>query len=160
MMIGGIILVGAAVFFLLILLAGNPAATTTTTEGDPTTTTAQVTTTSSTTSSSSTSSTTSTTVVPVRPPEEVHVVVLNSIGISGAAGRLTSDLVAEGYQTLPPDDYEPELDPSRIWYREGFSAEANELLAHVPDALVGPLPDEDLKPGADVVIVLGTGYEG
>jgi hypothetical protein len=65
-----------------------------------------------------------------------------------------------GYQTLPAGDYEPEQDPSRLWYREGYSAEANDLLNFIPEALVEPLPDPTLGEGADVVMVLGTGYEG
>ncbi len=57
-------------------------------------------------------------------------------------------------------DYSPEQDPSRLWYREGFSAEANELLEFLPDARVEPLLDDGLQPGADVVMILGTGYDG
>jgi hypothetical protein len=81
------------------------------------------------------------------------------MGLSGAAGRMTEQLDDAGYQTLPADDYEPEQDPSRLWYREGFSAEANELLEFLPAARVEALPDDGLAPGADVVMILGTGYE-
>jgi hypothetical protein len=95
----------------------------------------------------------------VRDPGETTVVVLNSIGLDGAAGRLTSELGAAGYQTLTPDDYEPELSPSRIWYREGFAAEAAALLEFIPGATVEALPDDTLQVGADIVMVLGTGYE-
>lgn len=164
MMILGILLVGAAVFFLLFLIAddegsapittADPGATSTS-AGQPTTTLE-----GSTSSTSSTSTTSTTTTVPVRPPEEVRVVVLNSIGLSGAAGQMSQQLEEADYQTLPADDYEPEQDPSRLWYREGFSAEANELLAFLPDALVEPLPDDSTQPGADVVMILGTGYDG
>lgn len=167
MMVVGILLVGAAVFILLYLLAGNgsdPVVTTSTTAGSElsttteepvstTTTEAQV----STTTTTSLQNTTST--VPVRPPSEVTVIVLNSIGVQGVAGRLTQNLAENGYQTLEASNYEPELDPSRIWYREGYSAEANELLDFVPGAQVEALPEEELEPGADVVIILGTGYE-
>ena len=160
MMVLGILLVGAAVFFLLFLLADSPTAssttqviaTTTTTIGTPSTTGA------STSTSSSSTETTSTT-VPVRPPDEVRVSVLNSLGLPGAAGRLTQELDDAGYQTLPAGDYSPEQDPSRIWYRPGFSAEANELLVFVPGARVEPLEEPDLGTGADVIIILGTGYE-
>jgi hypothetical protein len=95
----------------------------------------------------------------MRPPEEVRLVVLNSVGIAGAAGRLTQVLSEAGYQTLQATDYSPEQETSRLWYRDGFSAEANELLDFIPDALVEPLGDEELEPGADVIVVLGTGYE-
>jgi hypothetical protein len=162
MMILGIILVGAAVFFLLYIIADNPDAATTTTEEATSTTVQSTTTTEDTTptSSTTTSSLATTTTVPVRPPEEVRVQVLNSVGIAGAAGRMTDRLVEAGYQALPAGDYDPEQDPSRLWYRDGFSAEANDLLNFVPDALVEPLPDPSLAEGADVVMVLGTGYEG
>ena len=164
-MILGIILVGAAVFFLLFLLADDSEPATTTTAGTgatSTTTSASSTTSEGSTSSTSSSSstTTSTTTVPVRPPEEVRVVVLNSIAVDGAAGQMTKQLDDAGYQTLPPDDYEPEQDPSRLLYREGFSAEANELLEFIPDASVEPLEDDSLQPGADVIMILGTGYDG
>ena len=162
MMILGIILVGAAVFFLLVLFADGPeSATTTTGEPGSTTTAGRSTTTSdgSTSSTSSTSTTPTSTTVPVRPPGEVRVVVLNSIGLAGAAGRMSQQLDDAGYQTLPASDYSPEQDPSRLWYREGFSAEANELLQFLPDARVEPLLDDSLQPGADVVMILGTGYE-
>lgn len=160
-MILGILLVGAAVFFLLYLFADQPetgpaiasstTVATTTTSQRATTSTGQVTTT--------TAPTTSTAGVDVRPPAEVTVVVLNSLGLDGAAGRLTSELAEAGYQTLTPDNLEPEQDPSRIWYREGFAAEAAVLLEFLPNATVEELPDESLQEGADVVLVLGTGYE-
>lgn len=160
-MILGILLVGAAVFLILFLIADGPTEGTTAAPETTTTTTTSEPTTTSTTQVSTTTTTapSTTTTVPVRPPEEVRVLVLNSIGISGAAGRMTARLDEAGYQTLAPDDYEPEQDPSRVWYREGFSPEANELLAFIEDALVEPLPDETLAEGADVIMVLGTGYE-
>ena len=164
MMIAGIILVGAAVFFLLVLIADNPDTAATTTTGDGTASTTEATTstslgTTSSTSSTSTSTSSTSTTVPVRPPEEVRVIVLNSAGIAGAAGRMTSRLSEAGYQTLEADDYEPEQDPSRIWFREGFSVEANVLLEFMPGARVELLPDDDLEVGADVIMVLGTGFE-
>ncbi len=163
MMILGIVLVGAAVFFLLFLIADDEGSVPTTiaVPGPTSTGVEQSSTTSEDTvaSTSSTSTPPTSTTVPVRPPEEVRVVVLNSIGLSGAAGRMTQQLDEAGYQTLPADDYEPEQDPSRLWYREGFSAEANELLEFIPDARVELLTDDSLVPGADVVMILGTGYE-
>lgn len=160
-MIGGILVVGAAVFFLLYLFADDPGtgpttlplgAETTSTGGETTTTPPDITTTT-------VPATTTSTQVPVRPPSEVTVQVLNSIGIDGAAGRLTSDLGAAGYQTVSPDNFEPEQDPSRIWYREGFAAEASSLLEFMPGATVEPIPDDTIGEGADIVMVLGTGYQ-
>ncbi|MGD2061707.1 MAG: LytR C-terminal domain-containing protein [Acidimicrobiia bacterium] len=160
-MVLGIILVGAAVFFLLYLFADEPATgptTTTTTLAETTTTEEGATTTSADTSTTSSVPGTTTTTVELRPPSEVTVVVLNSMGLDGAAGRVTTDLAEAGYQTLTPDNYEPEQDPSRIWYREGYAAEAAALVEFLPGAEVEPIPDDAIGEGADVVMVLGTGY--
>lgn len=160
-MILGILLVGAAVFFLLYLFADEPATgptSTTTTIADTSTTGAEVTSTTGGDGTTSTTTRGTSTTVAVRPPSEVTVVVLNSMGLDGAASRLTSELAEAGYQTATPDNLTPEQDPSRIWFREGFAAEAASLVEFVPGATVEALPDETLQEGADVVVVLGTGY--
>ena len=162
-MILGILLVGGAVFFLLYLFADEPVTgptTTTTTVEEATTSTTEdgVTTTTSDAATTTTSSDSTTTTVEVRPPSEVTVIVLNSMGLDGAAGNMTAQLAEAGYQTLTPDNFEPEQDPSRLWYREGFAAEAAAMAEFVPGATVEPIPDESLQEGADVVMVLGTGY--
>lgn len=165
-MIGGIFGVGALVFVLLFVFAGD---TTEEPVGAETTTTSSTSTTTAATSSPSvdtttTTSSTTTTDVPVRAPEDVRVVVLNSVGIAGAAGRFTSVLADEGYQMLQAGDYRPEQNPTRIWFREGFSAEANQIASFMladsgTQTLVEELPDETLEPGADIIVVLGTGYQ-
>lgn len=161
-MILGIVLVGAAVFFLLYMIADQPdtgpIAATTTTVAESTTSEGEVTDTTEGEVATTTSIGATSTTVAVRSPAEITVVVLNSIGLDGAAGRLTADLAEQGYQTLTPDNFSPEQDASRIWYREEFAAEASELVDLVPGATVEPLPDETLQEGADVVLVLGTGY--
>ena len=157
-MILGILLVGAAVFFVLYLFADEPTTGPTTTTTTIATTSTQEEETSTTVDGSTTTSVAPSTTVAVRPPSEVTVVVLNSVGIDGAAGRMTSDLAAAGYQTLTPDDFEPEQDPSQIWYREGYAAEAAAMIEFIPDANVSPLPDDSIGEGANVVMVLGTGY--
>jgi hypothetical protein len=164
-MILAIVGVGALVFFLLFLFAGDTASETTTTSSTTSTTTSTTVGESSTTEPAVvTSTTTTSTTVPVRANEDVRVVVLNSVAIGGAAGRFTQVLADLGYQTLQADDFRPEQDPTRIWFREGFSAEANTLAEFMAEdsgteTLVEPLPDETLKPGADLVVVLGTGYQ-
>lgn len=161
-MILGIVVVGAAVFLLLYLIADEPdtgpiAATTSTTFAETSTTGSEVTSTTGDATTSTSVAGTSTTVA-VRAPSEVTVVVLNSMGLDGAAGRLSEELSQAGYQTLTPDNFTPEQDPSRIWFREDFAAEASELVEFVPGAQVEPLPDDSVQEGADVVLVLGTGY--
>ncbi len=159
-MILGILLVGAAVFFLLYIFADEPATgptTTTSTTMATSTTGDDVTSTTGDQGTTTTLGTTSTSVA-LRPPSEVTIVVLNSMGLDGAAGRMSSKLAEAGYQTLTPDNYEPELDPSRIWYREGYAAEAAAMTEFLPGAQVEQLPDESLQEGADVIVVLGTGF--
>jgi hypothetical protein len=161
MMIVGVLLVGTAVFLILYFVNSNPgpvAGDTTSSTNSTSTTTSTVVTTTTLTETTSTSTAPTTTTFPVRPPQEVRVVVLNSVGLAGAAGRKTQELADSGYQTQQAGDFEPEQDPSRIWYREGFAAEANALLDFLPGATVEPLPDPELESGADVVLVLGSGY--
>ena len=156
----GIILVGAAVFLLLYLLAGDPdPEAVNTTSSNPTATSVQGATSTEPSTTTTAATSTAPATVPLRPPGEVRVMVFNSIELSGAAGRYTQELADAGYQTLPPDDLDPEYDPSRIWYREGFSAEANVLLGLLPGAMVEQLPDPDMAPGSDLVVVIGVGYE-
>lgn len=161
-MILGIVAVGAAVFFLLFLFADQPVAgptsTTTTTVGQSTTTGGGVTSTTGGDTSTTTTAASTSTTLEVRSPADVTVVVLNSMALDGAAGRKTAELAEAGYQTLTPDNYTPEQEPSRIWYREGFAAEASELVEFLPGATVERLPDDTLREGADVILVLGTGY--
>ncbi|HJS71097.1 MAG TPA: LytR C-terminal domain-containing protein [Acidimicrobiia bacterium] len=160
-MILGILLVGAIVFLLLWLWADQPEtgpSSTTSTVGQTSTSGATVTSSTPTSQPAPTTAPPPDSTVAVRPPSEVTVVVLNSIGIDGAAGRLTTELAAAGYQTITGDNYEPEQDPSRIWYREGYAAEAAALVEFLPGATVEPLPDESLQEGANVILVLGTGY--
>ncbi|MEX1125403.1 MAG: LytR C-terminal domain-containing protein [Acidimicrobiia bacterium] len=156
----GILLVGAGVFLLLYLVAGDPDADAgeTTTSSPTTTRVDEATTTEQATTTTRATSTTPAT-VPLRPPGEVRVMVFNSLELSGAAGRFTQELADAGYQTLPADDLDPEYDPSRIWYREGFSAEANVLLALLPGATVEALPDPEMGLGSDLIVILGIGYE-
>lgn len=164
-MILAIVGVGALVFFLLFVFAGDTVSDTTTTSSTTSTTTSTTVGESSTTEPTvDTTTTTTSTTIPVRANEDVRVVVLNSVAIGGAAGRFTQVLADLGYQTLQADDFRPEQDPTRIWFREGFSAEANTLAEFMledsgTETLVEPLPDETLKPGADLVVVLGTGYQ-
>ena len=140
-MIMGIVVVGAAVFFLLYLFADQPVTgptTTTTAPPEATSTGEGVTTTSG--------------------EDVVTSTTLDTTATDGAASRMTQRLADAGYQTQTPDNFTPEQDPSRIWYREGFAAEAAVLVELLPGATVEPLPDESLQEGADVVLVLGTGF--
>ena len=165
----GIVIVGVLLYGGLSLFAGlgaddeadasgttvTTAATTSPTSSSATTSTTAV----STTTTTAASTTTTTEAVVVRDPSEVTVLVLNSTGRAGIAGSLTTAFGDAGYQTLQADNYEPTLDQSRVWYLGDFAPEAAEIQAQfVPDGAVEPYEGPDL--GADIVVVLGAGYEG
>jgi hypothetical protein len=167
-MLGGILAVAVLVYLGLSALSNSDEETPTSTTGptstlpDSTTSTAasSSTTISVTTTTRATSTTTTTpTTSAVRPPDEITVQVLNSGSVQGLAARVTTDLAALGYNTLIPTNYPQTLSQSRIWYTVGFEAEAEQLLTEFPDALVEE-PSPDLSTEADIVIVLGTSFEG
>ncbi len=168
-MLLGILIVGVAVFGGMWALTRGAQRST---AGDPSPPVAASVAGSTVTPSSSSSSTTTTTVptttttatttttearAAVREPSEITVLVLNAVGTPGVAGRLTEQLATAGYRTLEPANYQPRLTQSRVWYREGFGAEAFEVAAWVPDALVEL--NEDTETDADIVIVLGASYQ-
>ncbi len=157
-MLSGIVLVGAVIFGVLWLFSrGSPTviATSSTTElltsttiiDNPTTTTTEP------------STTATEPAIEARPPSEVQVVVLNASGVDGLAGRVSQQLANAGYNVLQPANYQPNQETSRIWYRGDYSAEAAVLIEMFPDAVAEPIPDPDLEPGADIVVVLGTSYQ-
>lgn len=161
-MIAGILAVGLLVFGGLWLLSGSrsEAPGSTTTLGAMTTTTTGLTTTSEGTTSTSTTMTTTTTTTAseVRDPSEVRVLVLNAVGISGIAGRVSEELVELGYEVLTPGNYGPALERTRVWYRSGYAAEGFELAAQFPNALV-ELNDEVEGTDANIIVVIGASYE-
>jgi hypothetical protein len=120
-------------------------------------TSASTTTTAAPTTTTTAAPTTTVPVIEVRPPGEVTVLVLNSVGTSGLAGRVTEKLAALGYDMLEPDNFEPLLEQSKIWYKPGFGPDANDLAANFPDAVTEFNPDE--LPEADIVVLLGASFE-
>ena len=92
----------------------------------------------------------------MRDPAEVRVLVLNSVGVDGLASQVTTQLSELGYNMLPPDNYTPLLEVTRVWYVPGFEAEAFVLAAEFPDAQ--PELNPDLAVDADIVVVLGDSY--
>lgn len=137
-------------------LAGDTTTTTQVVETTPT----QPATTSTTVATTTTTvpTTTSTTVIEVRLPEEITVIVLNSVGTAGLAATVTEDLDSLGYVMLTADNYTPLLDQSRVWYKPGFGPEAIDLAANFPDALTEL--NADVQPEADIVVLLGASHTG
>lgn len=158
--VGGVAVVAGLVYLgLTALLGGTPPTTSSSTTEPASTTSASTAPTTITTASStstSTSATTSTTAA-IRPPADVRVLVLNSLGVDGLATRVTEELAALGYTMLAPDNYSPLLERSRVWFVPGFEADAFALAAAFPDAQIEQNPD--LAVEADIVVVLGDSYE-
>jgi hypothetical protein len=157
-MIGGILIVAVLVFVGLSALSSSDGPTTTTTSLIAQPTTSVTAAASTTTVEPTTSTTAATTTTSLRPPAEVRVQVLNAIGVPGLASEVSAELAALGYQTMTPGNYQPALPQSRVWYIAGFEAEAFELAAQFPDALV-EAASTDLAVNADIVVVLGESYE-
>ena len=162
-MVGAIIVVAIIVYGLLWFFAGrdnSPPPTTTAAQAvvsttDQATTTRELTTRPT---SASTTEATTTTAVALRTPEEVRVLVLNAVGVTGLASEVTADLQGFGYQVLTPSNYQPALEQSRVWYGPAFEAEAFELAGVAfPDALVEL--NNELTADADIVVILGASYE-
>ncbi len=159
----GILIVAALVYGLLWLVqsirnSDGPVASETTLVAE--TTTMPPTTTTSTAATTTTAVVTTTTVpvIEVRPPGEVKVIVLNSVGTAGLAANVTAQLADLGYDMLEPDNFQPQLEQSKIWYKPGFGPDANDLAANFPDAVTELNPDD--LPEADIVVLLGVSYEG
>ncbi len=155
LMVVGIVLVGVLVFGGLSLLGDDGASTTAI--PPPTSAVTTEPTTTPTVAASPTTTLTTTTTLAVRAPSDIRVLVLNSLGTAGLAAQVTDRLAALGYQTLPPDNYGPPIDQSRVWYREGFGGEALELAAQFPDALV---ERNEFEAEADIIVVLGASFPG
>jgi cytoskeletal protein RodZ len=167
-MIVGIMVVGAVVFGGLwlgaSLFGGDTSAADTTTDASDavvvSTETTGVPTTSTTTPQTVTTTAPAETTVPTitpREPSEIVVQILNAVGTTGLAAQVTSEVRAAGYDTVPPDDYEPILTQSQILFRDGFGPEAFELAALFPDAQVGL--SRDMPEGVDLIVLLGGSYE-
>lgn len=176
-LVAGILIVGAIVFGGLSVWAGrgdqeaaststtSTSTTTTRPSDEVTTTTAASATTAPPSASPATTEVTSTTSQPTTtlrealPPEDVTVVVLNSIGVIGLAADVTDELTTLGYQTVPPDNYTPELSDTMIFHADGFSLEALELTEVFPDGTVAPDPELTTSQGTDIVVVIGLSYQ-
>lgn len=129
-------------------------ASSTTVAPRPTTTVAAVTTTEA--AVTTTVPETTSTLPPVRAPDRLTVLVLNSTRVTGLAGRLAEQLAEFGYRSLEPGNHPVALQRSVVWYVEGFRREAEALAEFVPDAGVEPFAGDD--PQAPLTVILGASY--
>lgn len=111
------------------------------------------------------SATTTTTTAPATtttaiPRSSVHVLVANGTTVPNAATNFTTQLQAQGWQTLPPVDATSSVSSSGVYYAAGKQAAAAAVAAAVGakptavQALTSSLPVSSVA-GADVVVVLG-----
>ena len=125
--------------------------TATTTPGSPTTAASSPTT---------TKPKSSTTTGPTTPPAKVTVLVANGSTVSGEATKITAQLHAAGWDTLPPVNSATNVSSSTVYYAPGFQPSATSIASSlgVPASQVQPVSSSvpvSSVAGADVVVVIG-----
>lgn len=116
---------------------------------------------------SSTTATTeaeTTTTEPVlRPTSEITVRVANGAGIGGIAGFQTDILAEAGYQTATPTNVADVTGAGRIYFAEGYAADAAQVarVLRLDDSAVVPVGDPPPfeADGAQILIVVGPDTE-
>jgi len=88
-----------------------------------------------------------------------QVLVANASGVSGAAGRVTTQLKDKGYTTLPATNAKQTgLATTTVYYQPGYEAQAGQVAQSLgvttPAAIPSPPPVASLG-DADVVVVVG-----
>jgi hypothetical protein len=102
-----------------------------------------------------------TTTLPVRPAQEVKVLVANSTSVKGQAGRYTTVVHNLGYDALAAvDSTTRNLRTSIVYYEPGYSAEAGGLASQLglPKSTVQPMPAAPpvvFLGGANVLVIVG-----
>ena len=100
---------------------------------------------------------------PLRPNDQVTVLVANATDVIGAAGRLTDRLAADGHPMAPPLTTFG-FAVSEVWFVDGFGPEASALAERIgvfPEN-VQLVPDAPQFPvgNAAVVVVMGPDLAG
>jgi hypothetical protein len=95
---------------------------------------------------------------PLRPRARISVLVLNGNGVSGAAGRVATDILGRGYRhAVPADAPASDYATSLVLYRPGWEREAQRLAKdariRVVSTLDGRLPAGSA--GDQLVLILG-----
>jgi LytR cell envelope-related transcriptional attenuator len=96
--------------------------------------------------------------VPLRPRSRISVLVLNGNGVSGAAGREATGIVARGYRhAIPTDAQSLDYPRSAVLFRPGWQREAERLSHDVRIPTVAPL-DGSVAPRyahVPLIVILG-----
>ena len=95
---------------------------------------------------------------PLRPRSRVSILILNGNGVTGAAGREASHLLARGYRgTTAADAPNHDYARSIVLYAPGYAREGRRLGHDAGVRIVGPL--DGMKPsqlrGSQLVVILG-----
>lgn len=97
--------------------------------------------------------------MPAEPPD-ITVVVLNSIGESGLAARVTDYLAELGYEMGGPDDFLPPFELTTVYYPEGFEADARALAALAPGSGTTVAPVTPEVSAEALTVILGEDAAG
>ena len=92
-----------------------------------------------------------------RDPSNIGVLVANGTDVSGAAGRLSGELNAANYVTLPPVNASPQTS-SALYYRAGYEVDAQCIANLLGVGSVSFFVMSDPPPGGITRDTLGNAY--
>jgi hypothetical protein len=102
-----------------------------------------------------------------RQPGQIKVIAINATGTKGKAGAATTKLRNAGYNALAPGNATASVTASHpasvVYYAVGYKPEALTVAAlfQLPDSAVrelpNPSPSPDIKPDANIAVLVGTG---
>lgn len=92
-----------------------------------------------------------------RDPSDIGVLVANGTDVSGAAGRLSGELNAANYVTLPPHNASPQTG-SAFYFRAGYEVDAQCIARLLGESEKPLFPMPDPPPGGLTLESLGNAF--